>query len=205
LKDYGQLAQAENVKKTFFESTSLSQEKEEALAFSGFSLSHKESKNIEVTVKDCKKIPFIKKAAPPYVQSIRNLNAQAYYQGIMNILFKYDSPMLEDLVYLPKDWFDEDISCYTKTDGKVTGLFLFHVCPSGIIVPVLFYAVGADGRMNLLEMLRFSIDKASLIFPEDTTVRIIRRNGKVSALSEKLFPGKKGASAIAGQRTETII
>ncbi len=161
-----------------------------------------ESRDIDVTVDECKALFIAKKAAPSYVQSILNLTNEEFYQGLMNILFKYDNPALEDLAYLPKKWYEQSVSCYIKTDGKVTGFLLLHACPSGILIPVLLFAVGADSRMSLVEMMRFSIQKAAEIYPGNTVIRIHRRNGSVAALSNKLFPDKKGEPAIAGERFE---
>ena len=191
------------VKKTYFESVSLDEEKETALKECGFSLESVESKDINVTVDECKALSIAKKDAPPYIQSISNLSDDAFNQGLMNILFKYDNPALEDIMFLPKDWYEQTISCCTKTDGKVTGLLLVHLCPSGTLVPVLFFAVGADSRISLVEMMRFSISMAANIYSGDTIIRIHRRTPEVKALSGKLFPNKKGAPAVAGKRLES--
>ena len=136
------------------------------------------------------------------MQSIIFLDYQEFYQGIMNILFKYNDPSQEDLAYLPKEWYEQSISCYTKTDGRVTGLLLVHACPSGLLVPILFFAVGADYKVNLLEMLRFSISRAAELYPGNTMIRIHRRNAAVSALLKKFFPDKKGEQVTVGERME---
>lgn len=202
LESYHTEARGENVTKTFFESTSLEKENEAALGKCGFNLRSAEGRDISVTVDECKGLSVAKKAAPPYIQSIVFLDSQEFYQGLMNILFKYDNPSLEDIGFLPKEWYEQSVSCYTRTDGKVTGFLLVHACPSGILMPILFFAVGADSRMNLIEMLRFSISRAAEIYPGDTIIRIRRRNQEVSALSKKLFPDKKGEPAIIGERAE---
>ncbi|MCR5008348.1 MAG: hypothetical protein K6A76_07200 [Oribacterium sp.] len=204
LEGYRDEALNEDVKRTFFESSSIDKAKEAALDECGFSPAHTESKDIEVTLDECKRMSIAKKQAPPYVQSVISLGNQAFYQGLMNILFKYENPALEDLSYLPKGWYEQTISCYTKTDGKVTGFLLIHATPSGVLVPVLFFAVGADSRINLIEMLRFSINRAAKVYPGNTIVRIHRRNPEVKALTAKLFPDKKGSPAIAGERSEAF-
>ncbi len=202
LDGYRKEALNESVKRTFFESTSLKKEEKTALNDTGFSLRSAEGRDIDVTVDECSQLSFAKKEAPPYVQSIISINDQEFYQGLMNILFKYDNPALEDLAYLPKKWYEQTISCYTKTDGKVTGFLLVHACPSGILVPILLFAVGADNKMNLIEMMRFSVRKVAEVYPGNTVIRIHRRNSEVSALSGKLFPNKKGKPAVCGDRLE---
>ncbi len=202
LEGYHKEVLNEEVRRTFFESTSLEKEKEAALEECGFTLESVESKDITVTIDDCKALAIARKNAPPYVQSIIFLDYQEFYQGIMNILFKYDNPSQEDLAYLPKEWYEQSVSCFTKTDGKVTGLLLVHACPSGVLIPILYFAVGADYRKNLLEMLRFSIGRAAEIYPGNTLIRIHRRNSVVRDLSGKLFPDKKGEPAVVGERAE---
>ncbi len=202
IEGYGREAKDEGVVKTLFESTSLEDETEDALKDCGFTFKAVEGRDISVTLDECKALPLAKKSAPPYIQSIALLDNQEFYQGLLNILFKYESPSQEDLAYLPKDWYDQSVSCYTKTDGKVTGLLLVHTCPSGILLPILFYAVGSDYLLNLAGMLRFSINRAAELYPGDTVIRITRRNREVAALSKKIFPDKKGAPAKVGGRQE---
>ncbi len=202
LEDYHNEAQSDDVSRTFFESSSLGKAAKAELGKCGFSLDFDESRDIFVTVEECKKLPITKKSTPPYIQSIANLDNQEFYQGLMNVLFKYEDPSQEDLAYLPKEWYEQSVSCYTKTDGKVTGLLLLHACPSGLLIPVLYYAVGADYKLNLIGMLRFSINRAAELYPGDTVIRIHRRNSEVKALSSKLFPGKKGEEITVGERSE---
>ena len=106
------------------------------------------------------------------------------------------------MYYLPKEWFDEKVSCCVMTDGLINGFLLVHRYPSGLLMPVFFYSAGADSRYNLLEMMRFSVHSASEEYPEDTPVLIRRRNESVRALTEKLFPGKQGKEVMKGERAE---
>ena len=199
---YQKEALSEDIKKSSFELSHLDSEKEECLGKCGFSHEAVESRNISVTLGECQKLAFAHKEAPSFVKSISLLADKEFYQGIMNILFRYKNPALEDLSYLPKKWYEQSISCYTKTDDKVTGLLLVHACPSGVLVPVLLFAVGPDSKINLVEMMRFSISHDAKKYPSDTVIRIYRRNPEVKALSKKLVPDKKGEPAIAGERIE---
>ena len=202
LEEYGKEAQEEAVKKTFFESPPMESGEEAAFGACGFSLKHTESRDLHVTIEECRRLPVAKGKAPRYVESILYLDSQEFFQGIMNILFKHENPALEDLAYLPKNWYEQSVSCYTRTDGRISGFLLVHKCPSGILVPVLLFAVGADFKKSLMEMMRFSINRAAELYPEDTVIRIHRRNQEVAALSKKFFPDKKGDPAVAGKRTE---
>ena len=71
---YGSEAADDNVKRTFFESTSLEQGNKEALLQCGFSLEQAESRDLIITADDCAKLPLAKKPAPSYVGSLGILN-----------------------------------------------------------------------------------------------------------------------------------
>ena len=79
---------------------------------------------------------------------------------------------------------------------------MVHACPSGILTPVLLFALGADAKINIVEMLRFSVKAAEDKYPEDTVIRVHRRNLPVKKISAKLFPDKKGTPAVSGVRNE---
>ena len=202
LDSYHDDALTDGVKMTYFESSSIDKEKENILRECGFTIRSVENRDIFVTVDECRKLSIARISAPPYVQSIDILEDSEFQKGLLNILFKDEDPSLEDIAYLPRMWYEPWVSCCTKTDGKVTGLLLVHACPSGILVPVLLFAVGADARINLIEMMRYSISQAAEIYPGDTLIRIHRRTRSLKKLSAKLFPGKKGEPAIAGTRPE---
>ncbi len=203
LDGYHTEALNEDVKRTFFEDSYMEEDTINELSDCGFSVKEMESRDINVTVDEFRKLSVARKNAPNYVQSIIFLENQEFYQGLMNILFKFDNPALEDIAYLPRKWYEQSVSCYTKTDGKVTGFLLVHATPSGVLIPILYFAVGADAKINLLEMMRFSIRKAAEIYPGDTIIRVHRRNDSVKALSGKLFPDKHGEPAVSGDRIET--
>ena len=203
LDEYHKEAESEEVEKTVFEFPSLDEDIISTLSDCDFTIAKTESKDLCVTVDECRSLSLARKSAPLYIQSIEDLDSQEFFQGMMNILFRFDDPSPDDIAYLPKEWYDQTVSCCTRTDGKVTGLFLVHATPSGILVPVMFYAVGPDSRRNLLDMMRFSIHRAAENYSGDTIIRIHRRNNPVLDLSQRLFPDKKGDPAIAGNRKES--
>ena len=200
--EYGNRIVTDEVKRSFFESTAIEQPIVDALEGCSFTISPVESKCLRLMLKDFTDLPFAKKKLPDYVQNIGSLNRMEFCQGIMNLLCRNGVDPIEDLSYLPMDWFDPNVSCCIKTDGKVNSFLLIHKCASGALMPVLFYAVGADYRQNLLEMMRYSIRTAARQYPEDTPVLIRRRNQEITLLMSKLFPSKKGAPAFAGSRKE---
>ncbi|MCR5733140.1 MAG: hypothetical protein K6G22_00915 [Lachnospiraceae bacterium] len=67
---YHREALNDKVRRTFFESGSLGKDKQQALDQCGFSLRKTESRDIHVTVDECKALSIAKKNAPPYVKSM---------------------------------------------------------------------------------------------------------------------------------------
>lgn len=201
-REYEDRIRSDEVERSFFESTVIDQPTADALEGCDFTVSSVESKSLRIPLKDFAAQPFAKKKVPDYVENIASLNRMEFCQGIVNILCRTGAESVEDLSYLPIDWFDPEVSCCIKSDGKVNGFLLIHTCSSGALMPVLFFAVGADYRQNLLEMMRYSIRSASRSYPEDTPVLIRRRNQEITLLMSKLFPSKKGAPAFAGSRKE---
>ncbi|MBR4513842.1 MAG: hypothetical protein IKO61_03020 [Lachnospiraceae bacterium] len=56
--------------------------------------------------------------------------------------------------------------------------------------------------MDLLNLIRFAIRSAAAEYGPDTKILIRRHNQAVKALSDKLFPDKKGKMALFGKRKE---
>ena len=81
MENYREEAQIEDVKKTFFESTTLEKDNESALGESGFSLKSVEGMDIDVTVDECKALSIARKDAPPHIQSISLLSDQQNESG----------------------------------------------------------------------------------------------------------------------------
>ena len=202
LKEYKKRAKLDDVTRTYFENTELNDEMCKVLKKRGFKLSEVESREVRVSVRELSELSIVGKKVPQYVQSIGSILESEFNQGMARIIFKKNVGALEDMCYLPKEWYDQNVSCCVKTDGKVNGLLLVHTYPSGIITPVLFYATGPDYKYNLAYMLRFSIQAAIAHYRESTTVLIRRRTGETKNLFKKLFPKKTGEMAVAGERTE---
>ena len=201
LEEYHNQATDEDVVRTFFELTSLDDKVGSALGGCGFDVSSVESRDVIIPVSELRTLPLMKKRPPDYVKSIADLDLKSYHQGIMKILFKDDVSAMEDLSYIPKTWFEQDVSCYVTTDDKVNGFLLVHEFPSGILMPVLYNATGPDFLKDLAYMMIYSIAWAAKKHP-DAKVLVRRRNKNVAAMVGKLFPGKKGFPAMAGKREE---
>ena len=202
LEAYREKNAEEEVKRSFFEIPSLDEQIGSALGGCGFDVESVESRVVRLTVDELAANPLAKKKAPDFVQSISGLDIKSYHQGVMKLLFQPDACPLEDMCYIPKTWFDQDVSCYVTTDGKVNGFLLIHEFPSGILMPLFFRASGPDASHHIAYMMIYSMQKAAEKYPGDRVVLVKRRAANIEAIVNKLFPGKKGQPATAGQRKE---
>ena len=179
------------------------EEMAKSLADVGFTCEKKESESIVLTLDQLSqsKLAAAKKV-PSYVRSIDSLSILQFRDTVKQILFRGHNGILEDMAYLSMKWFDVQVSSCIVSDDLVTGLFLVRRTPSGVMIPVLFYAFGLDSRKNLLYMLEYSVKKAIASYPPDTPVMIMRRNSTIRALTDHLFPGCSGDQIYYGNRKE---
>ncbi len=202
LDEYSKRILEEDATRSFFELAGIGDSEEKLLSDSGFELLPVESRDLRIPLREFRDVHYLRKKAPNYICSLGTIDNDMFDQGMIKIMFNHNPGSLEDMYYLPKDWFDEKVSCCVMTDGMINGFLLVHIYPSGLMMPVFFSSSGPDSRFNLLEMMRFSVHSALETYPEDTTVLIRRRNESVRKLTEKLFPGKTGEPVISGERFE---
>ena len=191
-----------DVKRSFFELEDFDKQSEKTTADEGFSPEKKESRNIVVTLEELMNLNIIKKPTAPYVTAINELMVRQFRKGIANCLFHGRKGLLEDLAFLPMSWFEQDVSSCVQTDGKATGFLLVHKTESDKLVVELLFAMEPDATINLLQMIRYSVNAAAEKYPPETEVILKRHDGNSKALINKLFPDKKGAEALAGEREE---
>ncbi len=169
-----------------------------------FSKEQKEDETVFITLQDAAKISYVarKKKIPDYILSIGDISKERFRQAIMDTLFSGRKGIVEDLAYLKKEWYENTISTCTITDDKVSGMFLMRIMSSGIIEPVLLVAWGPDSSKHLADMIAYSIQKASEIYPLTTKIKLSRARSEITALVNKLLPDVKGNSAFFGSRKE---
>ncbi len=202
LEEYKKELSEDEVLESFFESG------DELLAGilekNGFSCSQTEGEEIEVSIDDIKKLISIFKITrfPEYIQSISGLSVLQYRTFIKNCLFKGKHGICEDLAYLPKTWFEQDVSSCVLIDDKVDGILLMKKTPSGRLVAQLYVDIGPDSKKNLILLLAYTCVKTVELYPEDTKVIIRRHNDSVRKLTDKLVAGRKGDTVFVGTRRE---
>ena len=174
-----------------------------ALAESGFSLTKKEDDDITITLGELGRTELGKaRKIPDYVGNIEALTVLQFREAVKQILFKGHTGVMEDIPYLPKDWFDNRVSACVSSGGKIPGLFLIRRTPSGTLMPLLYFAYGPESKKNLIYMLQYSIQQALSLYPPETVIRITRNSAATRALTGKLLPGRSGAEIFCGNRKE---
>ncbi len=192
----------DDITRTFFEFEEYDDNMVKVTDAAGFEPSEKEGRDIAVTLDELASLSFMKKQVPSYITNISELMVRQYRKGITNALFHGRKGILEDLAFLPMTWFDQDVSSCVQTDGKANGFFLIHKNAKDELVVDLLFAMEPDAKINLISMIRYSINAAVEKYPGDTKVIFKRHNEMTAAFTAKLFPDKKGQKVLAGERGE---
>ncbi len=169
----------------------------------GFSKEKKESEYLRVTLSEFSSTAFAKKRKiPDFIRPLSDISVLEYRSAVKAFLARGQKGIADDLPYLPKKWFDGDVSICSTADGKIDGMFLVRATPSGILMPILYYAYGPDYVKNLAFMLCRSIENALEKYPPETQVVICRAKKASRDMMEKILPQAKGEEVFCGSRRE---
>ena len=161
---------------------------------------------IKARLSEISELPFIQKVKPSEnVHALKTMTQRGFNAAIRQFMVKGIYGVCEDLAYLPRTYFENDISCYYEQDGQVNGILLFHKNPSEGLVVVVMAAIGKDFGKILPQMIKFSVTNSLEDYTLDTEVWIDRHNYASQALSEKLFPRGFGIPVYVGSRQEEEI
>jgi hypothetical protein len=81
-------------------------------------------------------------------------------------------------------------------------MLLMHQLPSEQLMVDLLFSSGGDAQLDILSMVTHSIQAAVAKYPKKTPVILKRHNAVVKAISDRLFPGKKGETVLYCERKE---
>lgn len=200
-EEYKKVATEDDVAKSFFETS----EVEAATFFEniGFSKATVESREISFTVGELDKLPINRKAKlPEYIGNLEEVTVIQYRNFVKKLIIKEKKGAVEDLAYLPLNWFERKLSSCSVSDDKIDGIFLIRKTPSGELHPQLYTAFGPDYVKNLGFMLANTVNYALATYPPETKVVVYRRNKEILTLTHKLLAGYKGEEIFAGIRDE---
>jgi hypothetical protein len=202
LTGYANVVEGEEVCESFYESPD--KDLSRYLSTNGFSLQMNEGLDIAVTIEDIKKIFLLLKVKkmPRQIMSLSDISLMQYRSFVKECLFNGRRGLLDDLAYIPKAWFEQEISSCAVEDEKVRGVLLLKKAPSGLIFVNLFTAFGPDYQQNLGFMMAHTAQKIVEMYPDDTRVIIRRHNTMVKRLTDRFFAGNKGDEVFCGEREE---
>ena len=175
----------------------------ESLENAGFKVVFMEGDLIKTQLSEIAELDAFKKVKPgDSIRPLKDMTQRGFNAGVRPFMDKGLYGLCQDLPYLPRSYFENDISSYSENEGQVNGLFLFHKNPSGGLAIVVMAAIGNDYGKILPQMIKHSITRAIEIYSPDTEVWIDRHNYASLALSEKLFPRGFGIPVFIGKRQE---
>lgn len=167
---------------------------------SAFMMKSAESRDVYVTVGELAALKLSKKPLPSYIKPLSAVNPRQFKAGIMTSVFHGRYGLMDDLPFLPMTRYDPDISCCMITDERINGLLLVHEKGSDDLRVELLFAMQPDANIHLLNMMRFSIRAAERLRPLSDRVLLRRHNKASLQLIAKMFPDRKGAPVLRGER-----
>ena len=169
----------------------------------GFSVKLMEGDTIVAKLSEVAEIPFIKKIQPTDdIMTLRTVTQRGFNIAIRRMAARGYYGLCEDIEYLPRMYFENDVSCYCEQEGIINGLFLCHKTASGRLLVEMMVAIGQDYVKTLPLLIARAYKSACEIYPPETEVVIDRHNYASLALGEKLFPRTFGIPVYVGSREE---
>ncbi|MBP5609512.1 MAG: hypothetical protein J6X66_14750 [Lachnospiraceae bacterium] len=202
LSEYEKLISEEDVAESFYELAD--EETAMLLKDSGFSFDTSESVDIVVNMLDIRRVAESVKSSrlPSFIGSLSAISIFQYRSCIKNCLFKGRYGLLEDLAYLPKNWFEQNVSACSLSDEAVDGVLLLKKAPSGMLSVLLYTAFGPDFQKSLALMMIYTARKILELYTDDTKLLICRHNDMVKKLTDKVFANSRGETVYKGKRKE---
>lgn len=175
----------------------------EALTSAGFDVKFMEGDIIKAALSEVVELSLVKKITPSdNIRSLKTITQRGFSVGIRQFAAKGLCGHCEDIMYLSRSFFENDISCYSEVDGQMNGILLIHKNPSGALVVMVMAAIGNDYGKILPQLISYAVSRAGDLYSHDTEVVIDRHNYASLALSEKLFPRGFGIPVYVGSREE---
>ncbi len=175
----------------------------EFLEARGFGADLSEGDEIIASLKQIRKIQLLKKTqAGRESKPLSELNQSELEAALSRMEKMGFRGLCDDLIFLPRMYFENEVSsCYVSED-QIQGLLLIHRLPSSRLKIVLLSALGKDYNRILVKLMKRTMDSLSELYPEDTEIIIDRHNLATLALGEKLFPNELGKPFFIGSRKE---
>lgn len=168
----------------------------------GFSPELMESDTICTELSELKTLPFMKAKSQNDVRMLKMMPKNGFYKEVRNMAMFGDHEMDPDLLYLPRTWFDSDVSCACYVNDEIAGMLLVHKRVSGSLEMVLMSAHGKGYQQIIADMIKQVVQSACSKYSMSTKFYITRCTIPAYALAEKLFPKILGMAVYSGIRPE---
>ena len=177
------------------------------LAEQGFDMLLMEGDDVAVGLSEILNMPVFKKSPGPsdFVHPLEDMPLRNFRKIITKLEMLGQKGTCEDLGYLPKSYFEKDVSCYYEDDSGIQGVLLFHKSPSGSLCLKVMRAVTGDHKETtriLMRLLFYAVGYMEENYPDNTRIIVDRHNDSAFLLAEKLFPRGFGKPVYGGIRME---
>lgn len=197
------IKESEAKRSTFTLPAKASKIEKQILKEQGFTVKLTEGDKITARLSEISEIPFLKKVKlSDSVNPLKFVTQRGFNSAIRRMMSMGHYGLCEDLAYLPRSYFENDVSCYSEEEGIINGLFLCHKTPSEKLTIVLMATMGKDGAKLIPYLIGNALLSANEMYPPETEVVIDRHNYASLALGEKLFPRGFGIPIYTGERAE---
>ncbi len=189
---------------TFELATSLGSVEKKALEEAGFAIEEKEGSVVSIMLADLGMT--LLKGTEEADENLRPIS-EADEREFGGLIARFDLDdnrgSLEDLPYLPRTYFDEDISCYIAQGEQIGALALFHKKPSKK-VEVCFIAALEEAEATMEQMVKEAVIHAEEKLDPPTKFLFNKKDEDLFAFIKKNFPKAKGAQVLYGFRKEEL-
>lgn len=175
-----------------------------ALKKAGFFMEEKESSVISVPLSEI--IKRLLKHGDDNFDNIKPLSRaedRFFSSMIAELEFEGSHGICDDLSFLPREYFDNDVSCYYEDDEEVYAIVLVHEKPSGKIELDLLHSHDKDPN-TLIHIMKKTVLLAEAKYDPSTEFLIDRHDERSLSLCQILFPKKTGEMVYEGMRKENI-
>ncbi len=204
LEEYSQEAAKWKVVTTRLESKELSDWEREVFEESDFVLENRDSDDIVVTVDQILEDgTILGNKVDPAIKPLNAIDERQFIRGVKSCLSFRKKNSLQDFGYLPKEWYENDVSCCIMEGNRVCGFLLIHRESSKRLIPVYMLSMREEASKDILSMMAFSFQAIAEQYPTNTEILIKKRTSEVEKLRKMVCPNASGAPVIFGERKES--
>lgn len=206
---YKELIAADNVEEStiLIPATRERQRMRQILKKQGFDMMLMEGDCVAVKLGEILKMPIFEKSQTRsrFVYPLDDMSLRSYRRVITKLSMLGQKGACEDLAFLPKGYFEKNISCFYEENEEVRGVLLFHKTPGGSLELKVMRALSNNNKVTsqiILSLMMNAIETMKENCSEQTEVVVDRHNHSAFLLSEKLFPRGFGKPVYGGSRKE---